>query len=556
MFYILGIDTGGTYTDAVLLEYHNSDVFFVRKKAKAFTTKDDLAVGIKESIERLYLTEEEREEITKAVFSTTLATNAIVEGFRTNVGLISIGEMPRGEIATEYVKTIKGKVNIKGRILVNVNNGEIKKAVTELLPHVQAFAITGVASVKNPLLEQQTAAAVHQICDLPVICGHELVEDLGYLERTNTAILNAGLLPIINNFAQAIEYVLKEMRIKAPTFFVRGDGNITEMNVIKEKPIDTVLSGPAASMIGAINLTKCDDLVIADMGGTTTDTGLALGKRIELSKTGADVGNWKIKIKSAKLCTFGLGGDSNITIKNGNIQVGPQRVLPACRGGGNVVTPTDLLHFNGEFDEWDPKLSEKAIKQMAKSANRNVDAFVDDCINAVVDSAYRNNTIIHQNPELPVCAIGAPVSAWYKKVKDKYGIHLIVPDNYSVANAVGCAMAGVEETITISIRPGEEGYGYILHTKVKRQVYVEKAEAINGGIKIAKDYLTNEINKQNLEIGQFTVLCEDISESKNGLKCTQLKCTIDGLESDKFEFVGDRFIETKITVRATGNMFT
>jgi N-methylhydantoinase A/oxoprolinase/acetone carboxylase beta subunit len=555
MLFAIGVDTGGTHTDAVLVEWGKPDIFYVRKTAKAFTTRNDLSIGIRNSIRKLNLSKKEMAQISKAVFSTTLATNAIVEGVNNKVGLISIGEKPRGKIATKFIKEIKGQLNIKGRVLVNINREAVKKTVQELMADVDSIAITGLASIKNPILEKQVEEVVHETCNLPVICGHDLSDDLGFLERTNTAVINAGLLPIIDSFTKAIINVLDDMNIYAPVFFIRGDGSIVEMNAIKNRPIETVLSGPAASMIGAISLTKKNDLVIADMGGTTTDAGLALRKRIALSKMGAEIGEWQIKIKSAQICTFGLGGDSEIVYSGGKFNVGPRRVLPACRGGGDVVTPTDLLHFLGEYVEWDKQLAKSSIEKAADKSNMYIGIFVEKCIDAVIDKAYQYNLIIQENETLPVCAVGAPAYTWYKKVMDKYKIDLIVPENFSVANAVGCAVAGIEETIIVIVRPGEEGFGYILHTKVVRKTFKEKEAAINEGVRIAKEYLKKRIRVQGLELGEFVIMCEDMHEGENKLEYKELDCDENGLNETISSIREDTYIETRITVRVSGKIF-
>ena len=314
MSYVIGIDTGGTYTDAVLLDTEKKGVEAIVRKAKAFTTHEKLENGIEQSMRELNLTPDDTSQIEKVVLSTTLATNAIVEKKLHKVGLIVVGDMPRGEIASQYIESVPGRINIKGRALVNVSRKATEEALKRLLPHVGAIAISGAASVRNPMQEQEVKQIVQENCDLPVMCGHEFVSELGFLERTNTVAINAGLLPIINRFLEAIKNVLEKMKIDAPIFVVKGDGSIATEDLIREKPIETSLSGPAASMIGTINLTGIENAIVSDMGGTTTDTGIVRGKHVELSSEGAEVGDWRIKVKSAKLYTFGLGGDSEIAI--------------------------------------------------------------------------------------------------------------------------------------------------------------------------------------------------------------------------------------------------
>lgn len=553
MAYVIGIDTGGTYTDTVLLDINATDDFIVLKKAKAFTTKEELETGIRNSIKGLRLTKQEIHRIEKVVLSTTLATNAIVEDFKYNVGLIAIGDLPKGALATDKIRLVKGKMNIKGRVLVNLNEEAVKKAAEELLPMVDAIAVTGLASIRNPIQEKQVEKVITDCSNVPVVCGHEIVSELGYLERTNTAILNAGLLPIINSFVDAIISVLNEFDIQVPVFLVKGDGNITEINAIKRAPIETVLSGPAASMIGAMRLTNRDNAIIADMGGTTTDSGLVVNRRIELSPDGAVVGPWKIKIKSAKLYTFGLGGDSEIAIKDNVYKIGPKRVLPACRGG-NSITPTDILHYTGEFVAWGKKDAIASIDKIAADNELEPQELVVRSESAIIDKLFYENELIQKYPKLPVCAIGAPVGIWYTKASETHRFDLMIPQDYDVANAVGAAAAEVREKVEFIIRPGEEGYGYLLHTLHERYAFVDKEKAIKKGIEEAKEVLTKRIKEQNLEVGEVEVICEDLFEGEERINKRSIVIDEDDrvIELDSGD---EKYLETKIIVVMGGKMF-
>ena len=160
MSYVTGIDTGGTYTDAVLLDTEKKGVEAIVRKAKAFTTHEKLENGIEKSMGALNLTPDDTSQIEKVVLSTTLATNAIVEKKLHKVGLIVVGDMPRGEIASQYIESVPGRINIKGRALVNVSRKATEKALKRLLPHVGAIAISGAASVRNPMQEQEVKQIV------------------------------------------------------------------------------------------------------------------------------------------------------------------------------------------------------------------------------------------------------------------------------------------------------------------------------------------------------------------------------------------------------------
>ena len=553
MAYVIGIDTGGTYTDAVFVKSGTSGPMGILKKAKALTTHENLELGIAQSISSLGLSEGEIEQIEKIVLSTTLATNAIVEGNLSSVGLILIGSMPPGEVACEHIRTIDGLINIKGRILQDVKKQQVEAAVTKLTPDVDAFAISCPASVRNPLLEQKVKDYIVQTTGKPVICGHELASGLGFLERTNTAVINAGLLPIITRFIRAIETVLAEYHIDAPIFVVKGDGTNAKLEAIRMTPIDTALSGPAASMIGTTNLTGLENAVISDMGGTTTDTGTVIDNRVELSPDGALVGKWKLMIRSANLNTFGLGGDSCIRYEDGELSIGPDRVLPACRGG-KQLTPTDIVHYTGEYVNWDREASAAVVDSMAKKMGVTVDECVDEIKRGIAEMIY-NRFLERVDPALAVCAIGAPAETWYQIAREFYDFNLVVPPHYEVANAVGAAVSGIQEEVTATIRKGEEGRGYLVHAKNKRRSCRELNDAVKEAIDISRELAEEAVRRQNLQV-TVTEIEGETQYQKKGDFYSEKWFAKDSQDFTYAEVPVDaRFVELKIAVRAGGNIF-
>lgn len=554
MAYVVGIDTGGTYTDAVMLDTEIQGPECIKRKAKAITTHEKLEIGIRNSLESLFLTKEEIQKIEKVVLSTTLATNATVEGKMGRIGLVVIGGTPAGKLATENVVTVEGKVNIKGRIIHDVDKEEVKRAVEALASKVDSFAVSGQASVRNPILEQRVKAVIQSMCDLPVVCGHELVSELGYLERTNTAVVNAGLLPIIDEFVKAIQKILDEMQIQAPVFVVKGDGTITKIESIKSTPIDTVLSGPAASIIGAINLTGVKNAVVADMGGTTTDIGVVKEKRVELSPDGALVGNWKIKIKSAKLYTYGLGGDSAIKVENDEMKVGPERVVPSSRGDVRNVTPTDILHYTGEFVQWDRKKAEDAIIEQAKEASITPDEYVEMARNKIAAKIY-DNLKRYRKIKFPICAIGAPAESWYRIAQKKYDFELLVPKHYEVANAVGAATSGVSVEVEAMIRPGEEGGGYLVHAVNERFEFDEFEDALAKAVEVTEAYAVQLVKKQNLETSYIKYECRNMYLDEDQIMYRELPVAEDGTVEIGDDSDYGKYLETRIKVQVGGKIF-
>jgi N-methylhydantoinase A/oxoprolinase/acetone carboxylase beta subunit len=485
---VLGIDTGGTTTDAVLYDPLTESVV---AKGMAPTTRQDLKNGIHHSIDSLRSVngaELSDIQIEKVVLSTTLATNAIVEGQGRPTGLILIGSRPKGELPTEEVVQITGKINIKGRETEPVDPDEIEAAVTQMLPKVEAIAVSGMMSVRNNAHELAVKKVIRCHSKIPVVCGHELSSKLGYHDRTVTTVLNASLIPIIEGFVQAVREAMAERNIAAPVYLVKGDGALASLETISSKPIETILSGPAASILGAMVLAKTDSGIVADMGGTTTDTGVVRHHSLTLSPVGAKVGQWQTQVDSAKLATFGLGGDTEIypDVSAGAPVLTTHRVPPACRGGEKEdLTPTDLLCAEGSLTRWDTAASQYALAFQSRRAGLNQADYLSQAKALVVDrivSKVFNEAAYSEgaDAELPVIAIGAPAKTWYTLVKNEADVHrdILVPEHFEVANAVGAATAAIEERVDALVRPDEATEGYVAHVGGQSVFFEDKDKAV------------------------------------------------------------------------------
>lgn len=326
MALVMGIDTGGTYTDGVILD---TDKKKILSKTKVFTQRNNLSSSINECIDNLMLCKPEN--VSLVCLSTTLATNAIVEGRRGKVGLLLIGGRPDGALPADICIELQGKLSIKGAETESLSPHEVYAAVMQLEGQVEAIAVSGYASVRNPSHELQVKDMIREKLPLPVICGHELTSQLGYYERTVTAVLNAGLIPVISDLVQSVQSVLSSKEIDAPIMIVKGDGSLMQASYAVEKPIDTILSGPAASVTGAVYLTGLQNALVLDMGGTTTDFALISDGGVKVKKAGAKVGGWMPRIPAADIRTFGLGGDSLINVSTeGELLINPRKVQPLC----------------------------------------------------------------------------------------------------------------------------------------------------------------------------------------------------------------------------------
>ena len=328
---LLGIDTGGTYTDAVLLD----DERGVVAKAKALTTKYDLAVGIQNAVEAV--SPDSPAEIHLVSLSTTLATNAIVEGHGSPICLLLVGYDPAllrdagfaRVLPAGSIELIRGGHDVFGEEQAPLDLEAARQAILAHAPRVSAFAISGYFGVRNPTHELRLRDLVRELTGLPATCGHELTTDLHAPLRALTVALNARLIPLLRQLILAVREMLDRHNIHAPLMVVKGDGSLVSAEVALERPVETILSGPAASVIGARYLTEADDAFVIDMGGTTTDIAALREGRPFLSPHGARVGEWQTMVEAIDAGTTGLGGDSEVRLDaEGELCVGPRRVVP------------------------------------------------------------------------------------------------------------------------------------------------------------------------------------------------------------------------------------
>jgi len=172
---------------------------------------------------------------------------------------------------------------------------------------------------------------VRELTGLPVTCGHELTHRLDALKRATTVALNARLIPLLCRLMDAVETTMGEKGIDAPLMVVKGDGSLMESHVARDRPIETILSGPAASVVGAQHLAQADNSIVVDMGGTTTDIAVIRDGRPRIDPRGAQVGGWRTMVEAIDVHTVGLGGDSQVSLdREQDLVIGPRRVMPIC----------------------------------------------------------------------------------------------------------------------------------------------------------------------------------------------------------------------------------
>jgi N-methylhydantoinase A/oxoprolinase/acetone carboxylase beta subunit len=331
MSYRLGIDTGGTYTDAVLVNEQNDIV----AAFKSLTTRHELTLGIGNALAGLPA--EQLQQVNLVSLSTTLTTNSVVEGRGAPVCALLPGYNPThieksgllDILGEEHVITLAGGHNAMGNEREPLDLESARQAILDNRDRVSAFAISGMFGVRNNSHEQQLRQLVKELSGKPAACGHELASSLGAPRRALTVVLNARMIPYIEHLILSVKQILSDLEINATLMMVKGDGSLVNTETALQQPVGTVLSGPAASVIGACTLSGVRNAIVADMGGTTTDIAIVTNGQPELSEDGAKVGDWQPMIEAVRVYSVGLGGDSDVRFRTGEgLAIGPRRVVP------------------------------------------------------------------------------------------------------------------------------------------------------------------------------------------------------------------------------------
>lgn len=332
----LGVDTGGTYTDAVLVR----DEQEVVASAKSLTTREDLAIGVGKAISAVLETAQVApDQIALASLSTTLATNALVEGQGGRVALIYIGFRDsdldkhglRDALKGDPALVLGGGHNHAGGEVAPLDQ-EALLAFLDLHSGVSGYAIAAQFATRNPTHELEAARIISERTGAPVTCSHHLSARLNGPKRAVTAVLNARLIGMIDRLIGRAQDRLIDLGITAPMMVVRGDGALMSAEQARERPIETILSGPAASIVGARWLTGAENALVSDIGGTTTDIALIRDGKPAIDPAGAQVGGFRTMVEAVAMRTHGLGGDSQVHVVTeglgGGVFLGPRRVLP------------------------------------------------------------------------------------------------------------------------------------------------------------------------------------------------------------------------------------
>jgi N-methylhydantoinase A/oxoprolinase/acetone carboxylase beta subunit len=327
----LGIDTGGTFTDAVLYNFSTRKILAF---AKAPTVHHNLVEGIAAAVGKLPA--ELLPQVKRVAMSTTLATNAFVERKGRPVALLLMSpvDIHLATLPFRFVRKISGAMNMEGMESEPLDEEQIRHLAREAVEMgCEAFAVSGFGSVINPRHELRVAELILETTGLYSVCGHELTSHLNFIERATTAAMNAKLIPLIESLLDAAREAMTAAGLRdVQVMVVKGDGSQMLDRVARKVPVETLLSGPAASVVGAARLFHEPDAVVADMGGTTLDVALIRKGMPVLSENGSRIGEFQTSVRGMAIHTTGLGGDSEIDLSGWpEVRIGPRRVTPVCR---------------------------------------------------------------------------------------------------------------------------------------------------------------------------------------------------------------------------------
>lgn len=329
MAFQLGIDTGGTYTDAVIVDADQRVV----AKNKSLTTAYDLTIGIGNAISSM--PKALLQQVNLVALSTTLSTNSVVEGRGAPVSILLPGYNEQQVLKSglydildkDLVTMLEGGHSATGAELMPLDMIRAEQVIAAQQEQVSAFAISGMFATRNSAHEIALRDLVMEMTGKPVACGHELASSLGAPRRALTAALNARMILYIQSLINSVEEILQQKHIHAPLMIVKGDGSLVNAKTALLQPVATVLSGPAASVIGACALSGQQNAIVVDIGGTTTDVAIVSDGQPELCEDGARIGDWQPMVEAIRVFSIGLGGDSEVRFK-GRMSISQRRVVP------------------------------------------------------------------------------------------------------------------------------------------------------------------------------------------------------------------------------------
>ncbi|MCD6305962.1 MAG: hydantoinase/oxoprolinase family protein [Deltaproteobacteria bacterium] len=462
---ILGLDVGGTQTDAVLI-----DAGRIAAAAKIPTSRDLLAT-LRTALEAV-LSDVAPGGLERMAFSTTMTINAIVEDRLDPTGMIvssGPGMDPAWFSVGPSYHVVEGCLDHQGFEAKPLDRTGVQNAASRIIKEgIRILGVVSKFSVRNPLLELQAAKWAGDAFS-HVAMGHRVSGTLNFPRRIATTYLNAALYRIHKNFSDALVQILKEKGLNGPRYLLKPDGGTMDLDKSIQWPARTAQSGPAASVMGALALDGCKgETLVLDVGGTTTDMAVVMDGTPLLKPLGIRLGPYRTLIRSLLTHSMGIGGDSEVRMDpKGNLRIGPIRKGKPVALGGPAPTPTDAMialdlltvgHRNaaaaamerlGAPAGWDAATTaERTLHTMAEAIAASAKAFI---YNINSRPVYTIHEVLADRRIKPgsVLIIGGPAPQIAGYIEKALGLPSRFPRHYGVANAVGAAVARVTSEITL-----------------------------------------------------------------------------------------------------------
>ena len=462
----IGIDIGGTHTDAVLI-----DSTRLVAAAKAPTLPDNLLASITGVLEAILAGQDPRRVHTLNL-STTLSTNAIVTGAIEPVAVLVVGG-PGISAETyrigDHFHLISGSLDHLGNVSLALDSEELDRAIDACLAAgVRSFAVAGKFSPRNPAHENTISERLEGRAEF-VSTGHLVSGQLNFGRRIHTAYYNSAVWRTFRAFSAALGRSLKGFDLEAEVNILKADGGTMPLARALDTPVQSIFSGPAASVMGILATVPADtDALMLDIGGTTTDIALFADGQPLLEREGISIEDRPTLVRAVHVESIGIGGDSQITVDNGVVRTGPQRLGPCLAAGGSTPALMDACNLLGLAEFGDTDGSRAGIDALAAAhgldSRELAQAAVDAAVEAIASRieamvarvnakpVYTIHEILHDRLIEPkqVLVIGGPAAVFQDPLAKRLGLEAVVPPLAGVANAVGAALTRTTSHLTLT----------------------------------------------------------------------------------------------------------
>lgn len=661
----IGIDTGGTCTDAVVYRFGDKKILAT---AKTPTTHGALHEGIGAVLDKL-----PRELVDQAeviALSTTLATNACVEnkGGRAKLIFFGVKKANVERVGRDYGLTsddsiifVDCKTRPSGEAVEEPDWDMFEENIHEWLDDTDAVGVVEMyANRSGAGYEKKAAEIIKREIGIPVVCGYTLFSESNIIKRGASALLNARLIFVIDTFLKAVKRALKERDINTPFVIVRSDGSLMTGEFTALRPVETLLCGPVASVMGASELSDERDAMVVDIGGTTTDIAFIKDGSPQRVKSGVRIGNWDTFVKGLFVDTFGLGGDSGVVIDTmtGRLEIQNSKVMPICMaaerwpsliryleredaGRSRVnnqqkniyvalrdisdnsyytekekfmislfdeprslefiknttgemileshlerlifegaiircgITPTDVMHYKGDFTAYNCEASKTGLSIMARVAGTTTDEIADLIYDEFKRKLYNNIVRILVEDAFPDIRAEGVGDQLKKLINDSYDQAKTGKPNVFLRTAIStpATLIGVGAPTALFL----PDVGRLLNTKVVSSTYSYVANALGAVVGNVSASMSMEIRYQH-ENDTYTVfglghrsICDTLNEAKELARDIAEKAAAEeaeerGADPDSLELSADEkeniaetefgtlYMGYKITVTASGKL--